>query len=349
MSGPKTTATWFFVGALALSIAVVWELAVPLSAGAVIAFVSERPIERVAVRLKKQDSRAWRWILAVGFVFAAALVVLVPLGIALYVAARDLARVVTSRDSEQWSRVIDHVLEWSSARLGAYGVEIAPGELSLRARMFIAENAAGLGSYVGTALSATPNAIFHALVALLAWIFLAVEGPAARERVLVRLIPWPRERETIRAITAEVIHSTIVANVIVSFAQALLLTLVLLIFRVPRAFVWGVLTFFLSFVPVIGTAPVTLGAAAYLLSQGRSVAAVVMLVIAFLVASLDNFLRPFFMRSSVDLNFLWILVALIGGVALFGLPGVILGPLAFSMLIASLRTLEALDVDASDV
>ena len=147
----------------------------------------------------------------------------------------------------------------------------------------------------------------------------------------------------------DVLADNAVSNVVVSFVQALLIAILLLIFRVPRPFVWGVLTFFLSFVPVVGTAPITLGAAGWLLSQGRPVAAVVMLVIAFLVASLDNVLRPFFMKSSVDLNFLWVLVALIGGVALFGIPGVILGPLAFSLLVAALRTLETLDVDASDV
>jgi predicted PurR-regulated permease PerM len=181
-------------------------------------------------------------------------------------------------------------------------------------------------------------------VILLAWVTLAVEGKAARERVLVRLLPWARERETIRSVTAEVIQSTIVANVAVSGLQALAMSVALLALGVPRALVWGVLTFFLSFVPVVGTAPIILGAVVYLFTHGRVGASVVALVFGVLAASLDNVLRPLFLKgSSVELGFLWVLVALIGGVALFGLPGVILGPLAFSLLVASLRTLEALE------
>ncbi len=349
MATAKTTATWFFLAALALSIAVVWELAVPLSVGAVLAFVSEAPIERLARKLKKDQSVAWRWILTIGFVLVVGAVLLVPLAIALYVALRDVAHLVASKDQDEWARVLYRVLEAISRRLSAYGVEVPPGELSSRARALVTDNAGRVGVIVGAALSATPNAIFNGLIVLLAWIFLAVEGKGARDRVMVRLIPWQRERDVIRAITAEVIQSTIVSNVVVSFVQAMLIAILLLIFRVPRPFVWGVLTFFLSFVPVVGTAPITLGAAAWLLSQERPVAALVMTIIAFLVASLDNVLRPFFMKSSVDLNFLWVLVALIGGVALFGVPGVILGPLAFSLLVAALRALEALDVDAADV
>ena len=118
----------------------------------------------------------------------------------------------------------------------------------------------------------------------------------------------------------------------------------MLVLGVPRAFVWGVLTFFLSFVPVVGTAPILLGPMGYLFSHGRVGAAVIALVFGVLAASIDNVLRPLLLRgNSVELGFLWVLVALIGGVALFGLPGVILGPLAFSLLVASLRSLEALE------
>jgi len=342
----RTPATWFFLASLLLSIAVLWELIVPLSVGAALAYVSERPIEWAARRLRR-EGRGARAFLAIGFVALVILLVLVPLGVALYVAGRDLVRFVTSKDADDWAELFARGVDVAAAQLARIGVELAPTELSSKARGFAAANAGRVGTWVGGALSATPAALFQSVVILLTWVTLAVEGPEARDRILVRLLPWEKERETIRAVTAEVIQSTIVANLAVSALQAFAMSIVLLVLGVPRAFVWGVLTFFLSFVPVVGTAPIILGAAGYLVSHGRVGAAIAALVFGVLAASLDNVLRPLFLRgNSVELGFLWVLVALIGGVALFGLPGVILGPLAFSLLVASLRTLETLDTTA---
>jgi predicted PurR-regulated permease PerM len=343
MAEKRTPTQWFFLISVALSFAVLWELIVPLSVGAVLAYVSERPIDKVTARLGR-NTPTWRAIVAVGFVLAVTAVVLVPLGLAVYVAVRDLARLIASKDSDEWARTMTRGLEWGAAWLQRRGIEMEPAEMSERATTFLKANAGRAAGYLGALLSATPNAIFNGLVILLAWIYLAIDGPGARDRILIRLIPWKAERDTIRTITAEVIQGTIVANLAVSFLQAIAMSLTLLILRVPRPFVWGVLTFFLSFVPVVGIAPVILGAAGYLVANGRTGAAIAAVIFGFVAASLDNVLRPLFLRgSSVELNFLWVLVALIGGVALFGLPGVILGPLAFSLLVAALRSLEAMD------
>lgn len=342
MSAKRPT-TWFFIVSVALSIAVAWALIVPLSVGATLAYVSEKPIDWIRKRLGRNSMRA-RTAIASAFILAVTALVLVPLGLAMYVAVRDFAHIVGSKDSDEWARLLYRGLEWASGKLAAHGIDLHPGELSTRARALITANAGRVGAWLGSALSAAPSAVFNGIVIVLTWLYLAVDGKQARDRILIRLIPWKEERDTISSITAEVIQSTVVANLAVSFLQAVAMSVTLLVLRVPRAFVWGVLTFFLSFVPVIGTAPVILGAAGWLLAQGRPGAAIGALVFGVIAASLDNVLRPLFLRgTSVELNFLWVLVALIGGVALFGLPGVILGPLAFSFLVASLRSLEALD------
>jgi predicted PurR-regulated permease PerM len=337
----RRSAIGFFVLSLLLSVAVSWELIVPLSVGATLAYVSERPIDWAARRLGRQGAGA-RTALAIGFVALVLLAVVVPLFVSLYVAGRDLVRMVASRDADDWAELAARAADVLAAQLARFGVELEPAELSTKVRAFATANAGRVGAWVGAALSTTPNAIFHGALVLLTWVTLAVEGKAARDRVLVHVLPWEREREAIRTITAEVIQSTIVANLAVSGLQAFAMALTLAILGVPRAFVWGVLTFFLSFVPVVGTAPIVLGAAAWLFTHHRPGAAVAALLFGVLAASLDNVLRPLFLRgNSVELGLLWVLVALIGGVALFGLPGVILGPLAFSLLVASLRALEA--------
>jgi predicted PurR-regulated permease PerM len=343
----RAPAFWFFLASLALSLAVVWDLIVPLSVGATLAFVSERPIAWGARRIRR-EGRAARAALTLGFMVLVLAVVAAPLGIALYIAARDLVALVVSRDAEAWAELLARAAEVVASRVAALGIDIAPHGLAMRVRALAVANAGQAASWTGAALSTTPGALFDGAVILLAWGTLALEGKAARDRVLARLLPWPHEREILRSVTAEVIQSTLVANLAVSAIQAVAMSIALVVVGVPRALVWGVLTFFFSFVPVVGTAPITLGAAAYLFSNGRPGAAVGALVFGVLAAGVDNVLRPLFLRgSSVELGFLWVLVALIGGLALFGLPGVILGPLAFSLLAASLRALEALEAPAS--
>ena len=132
----------------------------------------------------------------------------------------------------------------------------------------------------------------------------------------------------------------ILANVMVAAAQALFAVFFLLIFSVPNALSLGVLAFFLSFIPVFGTAPITLGGSLYLFAQGRSVPGFVMIGVAIAVGSVDNVIRPWLMRSSAELSFFWGLVALVGGVAQFGIAGTVIGPLAFSLVVAFLEAFD---------
>lgn len=348
-TGKKTPATWLFFGSLALSFLVVWQLLVPLSVGAVLAYVSERPIDAMARRFHREGRTSYRWLFAIVFVIAAFLVFMVPLAAALYVAIRDVARLLATSNAEQWGKKLHDAAVALTAWGKTHGIELDAAELTARGRTLLGEAATKGGLMLGAVLSATPDALFNVTVIVLTWLFLAVEGPAARERILPRLIPWEREREILREIAAEVVHSVLVANVLVSAVQAVIASVALLALGVPRAFVWGVLTFFLSFVPVVGTTPVTVGATVWLFAHGRVTAAIVMAIIAVFVTVVDNIMRPLFMRSSVELNFLWILVALIGGVGMFGLPGVILGPMAFSLVVASLHALEAIEAEEAAI
>jgi predicted PurR-regulated permease PerM len=334
---------WFFLGSIALSLLVAWDLAVPLSMGAVLAFVSERPIDWLLRRVHRRDSVTARWAVTSAFVLAVFLGFLLPIALALYVAVHDLLRLIATRDLEEWLNVFQRVVDRLSELLSRVGIELPAEQLTSRGTEFVTSNVGYVGSTLAAALSATPTALFNGSVVVVAWVTLAVEGAEARARVLPKLLPWKRERELITRITAEVIEGVIVSNVMVSVVQATLCAIALLVLRVPRALVWGVLAFFLSFVPVLGTTVVTLGAAAYLLSQGRVGAAIAMAVVAVIVATVDNVLRPLLMRSSSDLSFLWVLVAFVGGVSFFGLPGVVLGPLAFSLFAGFLAALDEVD------
>lgn len=342
MSSPPSRIRWFFLASALLSAAVAWGLVLPLAAAMVLAFVSEGPIDFFLRKLRRENSVRLRWLVAAGFVILIVAGLLLPLTLAAIAAIQELIALLSGIRWDQASEWGTGRLDWVRSRAAAYGLVIPESELSGRLQAAFAEGFAFLGARLGTLIRSTPTILFDTLILIVAWVSFAVEGKAARERVLPHLLPWREEREILRKTTAEVLKSVLVANVVVSIAQATVCSVALIIIQLPRALVWGTLSFFLSFVPVVGTMPVTIGAAIYCYTQGRVGAAIFMIATAAVIGLIDNILRPMFMKSSANLSFLWTFVAFIGGVALMGLPGVIVGPLAFSLFIAYLRAMEIL-------
>jgi predicted PurR-regulated permease PerM len=113
------------------------------------------------------------------------------------------------------------------------------------------------------------------------------------------------------------------------------------IFGVPYAVGLSVLTAFLSFLPG-GTFLTTAGSALWLFSQGRTGAAVGMALWGFLlVGTLDGWLRPLLISRSGtgNLPFLLILFGVLGGLAAFGLLGLLFGPVVLAVVFALLAEL----------
>ncbi len=342
MSSPPSRIRWFFLASALLSAAIVWGLLLPLAAAAVLAFVSEGPIDFFLRKLRRENSLRVRWLVAAAFVILIVAGVLFPLTLAAIAAIQELIALISGIQWDQASEWGSGSMDWVRRRASGYGLDIPESEISGRLRAALAEGFAFLGARLGTLIRSTPTILFDTVILIVAWISFAVEGKAGRDRVLPHLLPWREEREILRKTTGEVLRSVLVANVVVSIAQATVCSVALVIIQVPRALVWGTLSFFLSFVPVVGTMPITIGAAIYCYSQGRVGAAIFMVATAAVIGLIDNILRPIFMKSSANLSFLWTFVAFIGGVALLGLPGVIVGPLAFSLFIAYLRAMEVL-------
>lgn len=89
---------------------------------------------------------------------------------------------------------------------------------------------------------------------------------------------------------------------------------------------------FASFIPVVGTALIWIPAAIYLFLTGDTTWAIFLTVWSvIIVGSIDNLLRPLLMQGSAGMNTLMIFFSLLGGLHLFGLIGLIYGPLIFAV------------------
>jgi predicted PurR-regulated permease PerM len=98
-----------------------------------------------------------------------------------------------------------------------------------------------------------------------------------------------------------------------------------LIAGVPGAALLGLLTFFLSIVPM-GPPLIWLPAALWLFSRGSVGWGIFMLIWGVGVSSVDNVIKPWLISRGTDLPFILILFGVLGGAMAFGFVGVFLGP-----------------------
>jgi predicted PurR-regulated permease PerM len=93
-------------------------------------------------------------------------------------------------------------------------------------------------------------------------------------------------------------------------------------------FFWGTMMAFTSLIPVVGTALVWVPAASYLLLVGSWGKALFLVIwSALLVGSIDNFLRPVLMKGETEISSVYLFLAILGGISLFGMAGILYGPL----------------------
>lgn len=104
---------------------------------------------------------------------------------------------------------------------------------------------------------------------------------------------------------------------------------------------WGTMMGFASFIPVVGTALIWIPATAYLLLTGETQWGLFLAIWSIaVVGSIDNILRPLLMQGSAGMNTLMIFFSLLGGIHLFGLIGLIYGPIIFAITIVLFNMYE---------
>jgi len=191
------------------------------------------------------------------------------------------------------------------------------------------------------ALGASVGAVASALIMLAAFFFLLVDG-----RNLIRLLGrvstlQAAQTEELMREFANVSSATLVGAALTAVVQAVLATIGFTIARVPHAVFLGIVTLVASFVPVVGTAIVWIPAALLLGLTGHMSAAIFVAIWCGVLLTLaDNVVKPMAMRGKVEMHTGLVFLALLGGITMFGLLGIIAGPLVIAFLLALLRMYE---------
>lgn len=154
---------------------------------------------------------------------------------------------------------------------------------------------------------------------------------AAYEMVPLQRVQW----QDIIARTQEVIGATVYGVLAIAAIQGTLGTLIFWALGLPSPLLWGVVMFFLSMIPMAGAFLVWAPAALYLALSGSMTQAIILLVWGLLViGGIDNILSPRLVGRRACLHELLIFFAVLGGLQVFGVLGLILGPVVVAMTLA---------------
>jgi predicted PurR-regulated permease PerM len=132
-----------------------------------------------------------------------------------------------------------------------------------------------------------------------------------------------------------VIRATVKGNIVVALVQGALGGMIFWFLGVHAPVLWAVLMAFLSLLPAVGAGLVWLPVAIYFLVTGAIWQGVVLIAFGVLVIGLvDNVLRPILVGKDTKIPDYVVLIATLGGMAIFGLNGFVIGPVIAAMFMA---------------
>lgn len=146
---------------------------------------------------------------------------------------------------------------------------------------------------------------------------------------IINLSPLPKDQdEKLIQKFKDMAGAVLIGNGLGGMIQGIAGGIVFYLFGLKSSFLWGVIMALLAFVPIIGIGVVFIPAAIYLFFIGR-VAAAIFFVVFYLVLSIsvDNLLKPKLVGRRVKMHTLLVFFSIIGGLNLFGILGIIYGPL----------------------
>jgi len=194
---------------------------------------------------------------------------------------------------------------------------------------FIAAQALAIGqNTVGLILS------FFVMLYLL--FFLLRDGDALARRIRnAAPLDNAQQNALFRRFTA-VIRATVKGSIVVALVQGALGGLIFWLLGIQGALLWGAVMAVLSLLPAVGSGLVWLPVSVYLLVTGAVWQGIVLIAFgALVIGMVDNVLRPILVGGETEIPDYLVLIATLGGITIFGVNGLLIGPVIAAMFLAS--------------
>ncbi|MFA5886623.1 MAG: AI-2E family transporter [Patescibacteria group bacterium] len=190
------------------------------------------------------------------------------------------------------------------------------------------------------AIKETTNFIFSLILIIATMFFFFINGKEMLER-LKHLLPLPeRYNHELFEKFQTVSRTTFISTFVAAISQGLIGALGFAIIGFP-AFLAGVIIGVLSFLPYIGSALFYVPLGIYYILSGAIWQGVFILIWGFLlIGTVDNIIIAYMIKDKAEINPIFVLFAILGGIAIFGFWGVIIGPLVVALAVTVFHIYE---------
>jgi predicted PurR-regulated permease PerM len=290
--------------------------------GALIMFVLFNPLYSFFIRkgVNKKVS-------AVLVIIISIVLILIPLSMLLAIITRQI--IVLAGNPE----LIQGSLDFVNSLIG----RAVPGAgLSSIIDANVASIAGSINRFVFQAVSGAGILMINVIIMYFTLYYLLTQKEKAKKAK--EIIPFNRKNsEILIQKFSDMTYSTVIVSGVIALIQGSLVAISFLIFGVKAWLLWGFIAAILSFIPVLGPPIVWVPASIYMLVQGNYVSGIGIFIFGMFLSNIDNFIRPYLQERVGKIHPLITLIGIFIGIPLFGILGIIIGPLIIAYVLLTLR------------
>lgn len=235
----------------------------------------------------------------------------------------------------QFQKIFETMPPWATDWLNRFGLSNF-SDLKVKLAEGISKTSKVVVTHAINIGQSTFTFLLNVFVMLYLLFFLFRDGHALVPR-LRRAIPLRREHT--RAFIdrfAVVIRATVKGNLIVALVQGALGGLIFWALGIQAPMLWAALMALLSLLPALGPALIWLPVAIYLIATNAVTRGIILIVFGAVVIGLvDNLLRPKLVGKDTKMPDYLVLISTLGGIAVFGINGFVIGPLIAALFISA--------------
>ncbi|WP_413557233.1 AI-2E family transporter [Bdellovibrio sp. HCB209] len=282
-----------------------------------------------------RKTRAPRWLSVLGLVFVGCFMVCVPLTLAIYRIGVHLSAPQEIQNSQAVKQL--QQLQESGLNLLKQATEWTGYDLVTPAQGMLQSVGGKVGSWIlaysSDVVAQLPGILFNIFIFVLFLYFLLLKAGEIKTFTLKYSIVDENLMESLIKVAKDACAVTLFSTFVIGVIQAFFIGIGGLIFGEGDFWLVVTVTFVVSFIPIIGAAPV-----GYLLSilafiGGRTGAGIGMAVVATIAGTIDNILKPFLAGNMGDqkINPVVGFTCVIGAIVMFGISGLLLGPVIMNL------------------
>ena len=336
---PKLFFSALFLAILLLAFYITRPFLPALITGAIMAYLSYPLYKKIIRRIKNKDFASLIVVVFIVLLFT------VPFVIVLGLVSKEAYRTYTTLSEQSlgtnFLKIICKDESWLSCKTIKSFVGFLPeSDLDYYLKITVEKITVFIINNVSKFLASIPLIFLNFFVMMFVVYYLLKDGESIAKRIKDILPLKESHKEHVMERFHDVTYAVFYGNISIAILQGVLGGIGFLIVGVPSPALWGFVMVIFALIPYFGTAIIWLPAAlnfifiGYLQNDNSSTIRGIALIIygIFVISSIDNILKPKMIGAKAKVHPILVLLGVLGGLAMFGFIGLILGPIMLALL-----------------